>query len=240
MQKRYNFGKIPEICDMPHLLEIQTRSYEDFLQWGVPKSRRTNTGLQEVFTEVFPIESYDAKYKLEYVNYSLGKPKYSLEECYKKGMTYAVPLKVKLRLKSAKETKEQEIYMGDLPLMTETGTFIINGDERVIVSQLHRSPGVSFEKTLHPNGKTLFSARVIPHRGVWLEFEFDINDTLFAYIDRKKKILATTLLRIFGYKTDEEIIKAFCGIEKIESMNRYNPKNLVGHVLAQDAVHPET
>ncbi|MGH7198369.1 MAG: DNA-directed RNA polymerase subunit beta [Candidatus Omnitrophota bacterium] len=240
MEKRYNFGKIPEICDMPHLVEIQTKSYEDFLQWGVPKSRRKNSGLQEVFTELFPIESYDGKYKLEYVNYSLGKPKYSLEECYKKGMTYAVPLKVKLRLKSAKETKEQEIYMGDLPLMTETGTFIINGDERVIVSQLHRSPGVSFEKTPHPNGKMLFSARVIPHRGVWLEFEFDINDTLFAYIDRKKKILATTLLRVFGYKTDEEIIKAFCGIEKIESMNRYNPKNLVGHVLAQDAVNPET
>jgi DNA-directed RNA polymerase subunit beta len=240
MDKRYNFGKIPEICDMPHLVEIQTKSYEDFLQWGVPKSRRKNIGLQEVFTELFPIESYDGKYKLEYVNYTLGKPKYSLEECYKKSMTYAVPLKVKLRLKSAKETKEQEIYMGDLPLMTETGTFIINGDERVIVSQLHRSPGVSFEKTPHPNGKMLFSARVIPHRGVWLEFEFDINDTLFAYIDRKKKILATTLLRVFGYKTDEEILKAFCGIEKIESINRYNPKNLVGHSLAQDAVHPET
>ncbi len=240
MNKRLSFGKIPEICDMPHLVEIQTKSYEDFLQWGVPKSRRKNIGLQEVFTEVFPLESYDAKFKLEYVNYSLGKPKYSLEECYKKGMTFAAPLKVKLRLKSEKETKEQEIYMGDLPLMTETGTFIINGDERVIVSQLHRSPGVSYEKTLHPNGKTLFSARVIPHRGVWLEFEFDINDTLFAYIDRKKKILATTLLRVFGYKTDEDILKAFCGIEKIESMNRYNPKNLVGHSLAQDAVNPET
>ena len=240
IKKRHSFGKIPEVCDMPHLVELQTKSYEDFLQWGVPKSKRRNSGLEEVFQEVFPIESYDAAYKLEYASYSLGKPKYSLEECHKKGLTFSVPLKVKIRLKSAKETKEQEIYVGDLPLMTEYGTFVVNGDERVVVSQLHRSPGASFEKALHPNGKVLFSARIIPHRGVWLEFEFDINDTLYAYIDRKKKILATSLLRVFGYETDEAIIKAFCGIEKIESINRYNPKNLVGHTLAQDVIHPET
>ncbi len=240
MQKRYNFGKIPEVCEMPHLVEIQTKSFDEFLQLGVPKTRRKNTGLQEVFTEVFPIDSYDGSHKLEYVSYSTGKPKYSLEECHKKGMTYSAPLKIKVRLKSQKETKEQEIYLGDLPLMTEHGTFVVNGDERVIVSQLHRSPGVSFEKEAHPNGKILYSARVIPHRGVWLEFEFDINDTLYAYIDRKKKILATTLLRIFGYAGDEAIIKAFCGTEKIDSINRYNPKNLVGHTLAQDVAHPET
>ncbi|MBI3315719.1 MAG: DNA-directed RNA polymerase subunit beta, partial [Candidatus Omnitrophica bacterium] len=240
MIKRYNFGKIPEVAEMPHLVEIQTKSFDDFIQAGVPKSRRRNAGLEEVFHEVFPIESYDGKHKLEYVSYSLGKPKYTLEECHKKGMTYSAPLKVKIRLKNSEETKEQEIYMGDLPLMTEHGTFVVNGDERVIVSQLHRSPGASFEKSLHPNGKVLFSARVIPHRGVWLEFEFDINDTLYAYIDRKKKLLATTLLRIFKYETDEAIIKAFCGIEKIESINRYNPKNLVGHTLAQNVPHPET
>ncbi len=240
MAKRVNFGKIAEVCEMPHLVEIQTKSFEEFLQVGVPKSRRKHMGLQEVFEEVFPIESYDGAYKLEFVNYSLGKPKYSLEECHKKGLTYSAPLKVKIRLKGLKETKEQEIYMGELPLMTEHGTFLINGDERVVVSQLHRSPGVSFEKSQHPNGKTLFSARVIPHRGVWLEFEFDINDTLYAYIDRKKKMLATSLLRVFGYETDEDILKAFCGIEKIESINRYNPKNLIGHTLAQDVLHPET
>jgi len=236
--KRFNFGKIPEICDMPHLVEIQTKSYEEFLQLGVPKSRRKNIGLQEVFQEVFPIESYDGAYKLEYLSYSLGKPKYTLEECHKKSMTYSVPLKIKVRLKSSKDTKEQEIYMGDLPLMTDNGTFVINGDERVIVSQLHRSPGVSFERSLHPNGKVLFSARIIPHRGVWLEFEFDINETLFAYIDRKKKMLATSLLRVFGYESDEDIIKAFCGTDKIESINRYNPKNLIGHALAQNVMHP--
>ena len=240
MAKRFNFGKIAEVCEMPHLLEIQTKSFEDFLQSGVPRSRRKNAGLEEVFREVFPIESYDGAYKLEFVHYTLGQPKYTLEECHKKGMTFSAPLKVKIRLKNAKETKEQEIYMGDLPLMTEYGTFVINGDERVVVSQLHRSPGASFEKTKHPNGKTLFSARVIPHRGVWLEFEFDINDILYAYIDRKKKMLATSLLRVFGYETDEDILKAFCGIEKIDSINRYNPKNLIGHMLAQDVIHPET
>src|SRR3989338_1130296 len=148
--KRYNFGKIPEIAEMPHLVELQTKSFEDFLQLDTPKSRRRNIGLQEVFTEVFPIESYDGAYKLEYVSYSLGKPKYTLEECHKKGLTFSVPLKIKVRLKSAKETKEQEIYMGDLPLMTENGTFVINGDERVVVSQLHRSPGAAFLKKTPP------------------------------------------------------------------------------------------
>ncbi|MBI4431971.1 MAG: DNA-directed RNA polymerase subunit beta [Candidatus Omnitrophica bacterium] len=240
MLKRYNFGKIAEVCQMPHLVEIQTQSFKDFIQEGVSKTKRRNTGLQEVFVEVFPIESYDGTHRLEYVSYSLGKPKYTLEECHKKSMTYSAPLKIRVRLKTPKDTKEQEIYLGDLPLMTETGTFVVNGDERVIVSQLHRSPGVSFEKTIHPNGKTLYSARIIPHRGVWLEFEFDINDVLYAYIDRKKKILATTLLRVFGYETDEAIIKAFCGVDKIESINRYNPKNLAGHSLAFDAVNPET
>lgn len=238
--KRYNFGKIPEVCAIPNLIEIQTKSFEEFLQFGVPKSRRKNVGLEEVFQEVFPIDSYDGKHKLEYVSYSLGKPKYTLEECHKKGATFSVPLKIKVRLKSPKDTKEQEIYVGDMPLMTDFGTFVINGDERVIVSQLHRSPGVSFEMSVHPNGKVLHSARVIPHRGVWLEFEFDINDTLYAYIDRKKKLLATTLLRVFGFESDEAIIKAFCGIEKIDSINRYNPKNLVGHALAHNILDPET
>ena len=240
MAKRYSFGKIPEVGRMPHLIELQTKSFDDFLQLGVSKSKRKDIGLQEVLKEVFPIESYDGKHRLEYVTYALGKPKYTLDECRRKNMSYAVPLKIKVRLKSEKETKEQEIYVGEMPIMTETGTFVINGDERVIVSQLHRSPGASFERSIHPNGKMLYSARIIPHRGVWLEFEFDITDTLYAFLDRKKKILATSLLRVFGYETDEAIIKAFCGIEKIESINRFNPKNLIGHAIAQDVSDPDT
>jgi DNA-directed RNA polymerase subunit beta len=229
-----------EVTDLPNLSEIQTNSYTQFLQLGVPKGKRKNAGLQAVFKEVFPIESYDGTYKLEFVSYSLGEPKYSLEECYKRSLTYAASLKVKMRLKGPKETKEQDVYMGELPLMTDTGTFVVNGDERVVVSQLHRSPGVSYEKTIHPNGKTLHSARIIPDRGAWLEFEFDINDTLHAFIDRRRKILATTLLRVFGFSTDKDIINAFCGIEKIDSINRYQPKNLVGHTIAEDVVDAET
>ncbi len=240
MTKRHLFGKIEEATEIPYLLEIQTKAFADFLQTGVPKSRRKRLGLEEVFQEVFPIESYDGQYRLEYASYTLGKPKYTLEECQRRSMTYAAALKVKIRLKGKKDIKEQEVYMGDMPLMTENGTFIINGDERVVVSQLHRSPGVSFEKNIHPNGKILHSARIIPHRGAWLEFEFDINDTLHASIDRRRKILATALLRVFGYETDQDIIKAFCGIEKIDSINRYNPKNLIGHSLAQDVVDPDT
>ena len=240
MSKRLNIGKMQEVADFPNLVEIQTDSYTQFLQLGVPKAKRKDSGLQAVFREVFPIESYDGTYKLEYVSYALSEAKYSLEECFKRSLTYASSLKVKMRLKGPKETKEQDVYMGELPLMTPTGTFVVNGDERVVVSQLHRSPGVSYEKTIHPNGKILNSARVIPDRGAWLEFEFDINDILHAYIDRRRKILATTLLRVFGFSTDKEIIDAFCGIEKIDSINRYHPKNLVGHTIAEDILDPES
>ncbi len=238
--KRQNLGKMKEVMDVPDLTEIQTRSYAEFLQRGVSKTKRKNTGLHSVFREVFPIESYDGAYRLEYVSYTLTEPKYTLEECFRRGLTHAASLKVKMRLKGPKDTKEQDVYMGELPLITDTGTFVVNGDERVVVSQLHRSPGVSFEKTVHPNGKILNSARVIPDRGAWLELEFDINDILYSYIDRRRKILATALLRIFGFSDDKAIIDAFCGIEKIESINRYNPKNLIGHVIAEDIVHPET
>ncbi len=168
----------------------------------MPKTRRKSEGLQGVFEEIFPIESNDASYRLEFVSYSLGKPKYDRLECQKRAVSYAVPLKIKIRLKSKKDTKEQEVYLGDLPLMTDTGTFIINGDERVVVSQLHRSPGVSFEEEMHPSGKRIYSGRIIPSRGSWLEFEFDANDVLYVFIDRRKKVLATILLRALGYETN--------------------------------------
>src|SRR3990167_6031223 len=171
MFKTKNFGRITERLEIPDLLQIQTLPFAEFLQVGVPKTKRENRGLQEVFAEVFPIESADGKYKLEFLAYSTGKPKYDLEESQRRGLTYAAPLSVRLRLRTPKEMKEQEVYLGDIPLMTSTGTFIINGDERVVVSQLHRSPGIFFEEEMHPNCKRMFTARIIPYRGAWLEFE---------------------------------------------------------------------
>ena len=157
--KRKNYAKLPDLFEMPNLLDVQVRSFDEFLQTDLPRAKREKKGLEEVFHEFFPIESPDGAYKLEYVSYSLGKPKYDDFESLKLGMSYAMPLKLKIRLKGKKDIKEQEVYLGELPLMTKTGTFIINGDERVIVSQLHRSPGVSFEEEIHPNGKKLFSSR---------------------------------------------------------------------------------
>ncbi|OGX34373.1 MAG: DNA-directed RNA polymerase subunit beta, partial [Omnitrophica WOR_2 bacterium RIFCSPLOWO2_02_FULL_50_19] len=234
--KRKNYAKLPELFEMPNLLDVQVRSYDDFLQTDVPKAKREKRGLEEVFHEFFPIESPDGEYKLEYVNYSLGKPKYDDFESLRLGMTFAVPLKLKIRLRGKKDIKEQEVYLGELPLMTRTGTFIVNGDERVIVSQLHRSPGVSFEEETHPNGKKLFSSRVIPYRGSWIEFEFDVNDCLHAVIDRRKKVLATVLLRAMGYSTDSDILDAFCGIDTKTLKEKQDLKDLIGHTIAADIV----
>ena len=234
--KRKNYAKLPELFEMPNLLDVQVRSYDDFLQTDVPKAKREHVGLEEVFHEFFPIESPDGAYKLEYASYSLGKPKYDDFESLKLGMTFAVPLKLKIRLRGKKDIKEQEVYLGELPLMTKTGTFIVNGDERVIVSQLHRSPGVSFEEETHPNGKKLFSSRVIPYRGSWIEFEFDVNDCLHAVIDRRKKVLATVLLRAMGYSTDSDILDAFCGIDTKTLKEKQDLKDLIGHTIAADIV----
>lgn len=216
MLKRRPFGKLPEIAEMPNLIDIQTCSYEEFLQKNVPYTKRKNQGLQAVFQETFPIESFDGRYRLEFNGYFLGQPKYTVDECLRRGLTYAGPLKVKLRLVSKKESREQEVYLGDIPLMTDTATFVVNGDERVVVSQLHRSPGVSFEERFHTNGKRLYSARIIPYRGAWVEFEFDINDCIYVYLDRRKKFLATTFLRAIGYSDDADIIKAFCDVEEFQ------------------------
>lgn len=240
MIKRRGFAKIKEVCPLPHLLEIQLNSYKEFLQADVPKTKRANMGLEAVFREVFPIENYDGSYKLSYVSYSLGKPKYTAEECRRCALTYAAPLKVKLRLHTPKDTKEQEVYFCDLPLMTPVGTFIINGDERVVVSQIHRSPGISFEETIHPNGKRLYSARIIPYRGAWLEFEYDMNDILHVYIDRRRKFLATEFLRAIGLSTNDEILNAFKGIEKVELTRRVQFRNLIGMVLSSDIVDENT
>ncbi len=240
MLKKRDFGRIPERLEIPDLLQIQTQPYVDFLQMDAPRTKRENKGLQEVFAEVFPIESVDGKYRLEFLSYQIGKPKYDLEESQRRGLTYAAPLNLRLRLRGPKEMREQEVYLGDIPLMTQTGTFIINGDERVVVSQLHRSPGVFFEEEMHPNGKRMYTARIIPYRGAWLEFEFDLTDTLFAVLDRKRKVLATTFLRAIGAGGDEEILNAFCGVETLSLHEQSDLKETVDRVLAADVVDPQT
>ncbi len=240
MLKERHFARIPEKLEIPDLLQIQTAPFDEFLQRDVARTRRENKGLQEVFNEVFPIESADGKHRLEFLSYHTGKPKYELREALRRGVTYAAPLSVRLRLRGTKEMKEQEVYLGDIPLMTPIGTYIINGDERVVVSQLHRSPGVFFEEEMHPNGKRMFTARVIPYRGAWLEFEFDLTDTLHAVVDRKRKVLVTTFLRAIGAGTDEKILDAFCGVETIKLQELSDVKEAVGRVLATDLIDPQT
>ncbi|TRZ52864.1 MAG: DNA-directed RNA polymerase subunit beta, partial [Dehalococcoidia bacterium] len=240
MSQRVNFGKLPQIMELPNLVEIQTKPFADFLQMDKYKTKRQNQGLQEIFKTAFPIESFDKTYRLEFVNYSLARPKYEIGECLRLGVSYAAPLKLTLRLKSKAEIKEQEVYLGDLPIMTDTGSFIINGDERVVVSQLHRSPGISFEEETHPSGKKLFSARLIPYRGAWIELKFDINDILYAVIDRRKKVPATTLLRTFGCEKDEQILSAFCGIEKVGPVNKSTLSKFFGRTIARALKNPAT
>src|SRR6201998_208589 len=205
---RRSFGRIPEVAPMPNLIDVQRSSYEGFLQMNVQHDSRVHAGLQDVFKGAFPMADVAGRGRLGFVYYELEEPKYDVEECIQRGMTYAAPLKVILRLivwdvdedtgaRAIRDIKEQPVYMGDMPLMTDNGTFIINGTERVIVSQMHRSPGVFFDhdkgKT-HSSGKYLFAARVIPYRGSWLDFEFDAKDLVYVRIDRRRKLPATTLL----------------------------------------------
>jgi len=226
--ERKDFSKIPRHLDIPDLIEIQKRSYDSFLQMEVDPDRREDKGLQAALTSVFPIADYNSTAVLEFVNYSLGTPKYDVRECMEQGMSYAAPLKVRVRLvvldkedksptKKVLDVREQEVYIGELPLMTERGTFIINGTERVVVSQLHRSPGAFFthdKGRTHASGKILFSARIIPYRGSWLDFEFDTRDILYVRIDRRRKMPATILLKAFGYTTDD-LLRMYYPVEEI-------------------------
>ncbi len=219
---RKNFGRIPEAIEMPNLIEVQRESYEAFLQMNTPREKRTDDGLGGVFKSVFPITDFSERATLEYVSYEFEQPKFDVEECMQRDLTYQAPLKVRLQLvvfdvdeetgaRSVKEVKEQECYLGDIPLMTDKGTFVVNGTERVIVSQMHRSPGVFFDhdkgKT-HASGKLLFAARIIPYRGSWLDFEFDAKDILNIRIDRKRKLPATTILYALGFTT-QHILDSF-------------------------------
>ncbi|MBI4354730.1 MAG: DNA-directed RNA polymerase subunit beta [Candidatus Omnitrophica bacterium] len=238
MVKVHSFARLPQRLDPPNLVEVQTNSYAAFLQQGVPKTKRANVGLQAAFLETFPIANADGKYRLEFGHYALGKPKYTVAECLRNGLSYAAALKVKLRLVTPKDVKEQDTYFGEMPLMTEAGTFVINGDERVVVSQLHRSPGVTFEVTVHPTGKRLFSARIIPYHGAWVELEFDMTDILHVSIDRRRKMSATILLRALGLSTDEQILEAFSSTEVVEFTEPAQLKALIGNVLAERIIDP--
>lgn len=255
---RKNFAKIKKIIDIPNLIDIQKNSYKRFLQIDIPAEARKYSGLEAVFKSVFPIRDFSETASLEYVSYSLGIPKYDVEECHQRGMTFAAPMKVRVRLvvwdlnketgaKSIRDIKEQEVYFGEIPLMTENGTFIINGTERVIVSQLHRSPGVFYDhdkgKT-HSSGKVLYSARVIPYRGSWLDFEFDHKDILYVRIDRRRKMPATVLLKALGYST-EELLNYFYKSEEIlldgdKMLKIVDPDLLMNQKAATDIADPQT
>src|SRR5271168_603519 len=237
--ERINFGKIKEIIAPPTLIELQTTSYKEFLQADTAPSKRKNLGLQAVFTEVFPIESYDGKCILDFHSYEIGEPKLDWLECLREGLTFGAPLYVTFLLKEEKGAKEEKVFMGELPLMTPQGTFVINGAERVIVSQLHRSPGLAFEKTIHPNGKELFSFRIIPDRGSWYEAQFDTSDLLYVYLDRKKrrrKFLTTTFFRALGYGSDADILKLFYEIEELTVKEAEKLEDLQNKVLIEDAL----
>ena len=236
---RINFGKLREVLQPPNLIELQISSYVEFLQKGTPDKQRNNQGLEAVFREVFPIESYDGRLTLEYVSYTIGDPKNSEIECLREGVTYSVPLYVKLRLREEDFIKDEEIYMGEIPMVTERGSFIINGAERVVVSQLHRSPGIAFEVTPHANGKPLHSFRIIPDRGTWLEVQFDNNDLLYVYLDRRRrrrKFLITTLLRSIGYSSDIDILNLFYTIQDLKVSKALKLENVSTLVLVEDAI----
>ncbi len=241
--QRVSYQDKQEIIDLPNLIEIQVKSYLNFLQADVLPHDRKNQGLEEVFQEVFPIKSYDEKIILEYLSYELGAAKYSPDECIKRGITYNVPLKVKFRLTDETGIKEEEVYMGTIPVMTLNGTFIINGAERVIVSQLHRSPGIAFEQERHLKGHTLYSFRVIPYRGSWLEASFDSNDLVYVYVDKKKrrrKVLATSFIRTLGYSTDADIIEEFFSTRKVKIKSDKDFTKIVGKILAEDVVDEQS
>jgi DNA-directed RNA polymerase subunit beta len=265
-----SFAKLGRVMPMPNLLDVQLRSFEQLVDPDLNPEEQWDFGLDRVFSEIFPISDVNDYFTLEFVSAALGEPKYSVEECIERDMTYAAPLKATLRLivwerpeedeeerkKRRKRKKkepppadrkpvdiiEKEVYLGDLPLLTELGTFIVNGAERVVVSQLHRSPGVVFEENIHPNGTKLYSSRIIPFRGSWVEFTLDINDICYVHIDKKKKFPATALLRALGYGTDAELFQLFYDVTvfKLTGKNAVTLEDLEGKVLAEEFVDPET
>ncbi|MEK7803320.1 MAG: DNA-directed RNA polymerase subunit beta, partial [Deltaproteobacteria bacterium] len=255
---RKDYSRIGKIVDIPNLIDIQKKSYQQFLQVGVKPEARTDVGLQGVFKSIFPMKDYSGTATLDFVNYLLEEPKYTIEECQQRGMTYASPMKITVRLimwdkdqttgaQTIRDVKEQEVYFGEVPLMTENGTFIINGTERVIVSQLHRSPGVFFEHEKgkgYASGKLQYTARVIPYRGSWLDFEFDQKDWLYVRIDKRRKMLASILLKALAYSI-EELLNYFYPAEEIllegkKVFKKVEPDYLVGQKVSKDIKDPKT
>src|SRR3990170_8455308 len=252
MFRSISFAKLEPRMDMPHLLDIQTRAFEALLQTDANAQEREDVGLERVFKDLFPIADVHENFSLEFVRFSLGESKYSVEECIERDMTYSAPLKATLQLvinevvgevKRPRNIIVKEVYLGELPLLTPLGTFVINGAERVIVSQLHRSPGVVFEESTHPNGQRLISARIIPFRGSWVEFTIDIHDVIYVHIDKKKKFPATALLRAFGYGSNAEILKLFYATKDIDITGklegRAQKREVLGTLLAADVPDPE-
>ena len=247
MMNQISFAKLETGMDMPHLLDIQTRAFESLLQLDAASQEREDVGLERVFKDLFPIMDVHENFSLEFLRYSLGEPKYTVAECIERDMTYSAPLKALLQLvifedtgegKRPRNIIEKEVYLGELPLLTELGTFVINGAERVIVSQLHRSPGVVFEESTHPNGQRLLSARIIPFRGSWVEFTVDIHDVIFVHIDKKKKFPATALLRAFGYGENRDILRLFFAERDLDLTRkretRSDQREVIGAIIAQD------
>ncbi|KAA6233159.1 DNA-directed RNA polymerase subunit beta [Chlorobium phaeovibrioides] len=242
-----DFSKIQSVIKAPDLLKVQLDSFHNFIQDSVPLAKRRDQGLERVLRSAFPITDTRGLYLLEYISYSFDKPKYTVEDCIERGLTYDVSLKVKLKLSYKDEadetdwkgTLQQEVYLGRIPYMTERGTFIVNGAERVVVAQLHRSPGVVFSEAVHPNGKKMYSAKIVPTRGSWIEFQTDINNQIFVYIDQKKNFLVTALLRAIGFARDEDILGLFDLVEEVQ-LKGVKKDRLIGQYLAADIVDMNT
>jgi DNA-directed RNA polymerase subunit beta len=239
---RINYGKLKDVVPLPPLTEVQRKSYEEFLQKDLLPEERRNVGLQSLFNEIFPVVSVSRKLEMHFVHYSFGVPKYDIVECKRRGMTYQAPLKVTLRIKGPNDVmKEQSVYLGMIPLMTENGTYIINGVERVIVSQLQRSPGISYDRVQHPTGMFLYTFTIIPYRGTWLEATFDLNDNIYVSVDRRHKrrrILVTTLMRALGFETDEQIAALFYKIGTIGLKQKSGAKRASHKILAKNVISP--
>ncbi|MCQ2148481.1 MAG: DNA-directed RNA polymerase subunit beta, partial [Bacteroidales bacterium] len=241
INNRVNFASVKNPMPYPDFLDVQLKSFKDFLQLDTPPEKRKKDGLYKVFAENFPIADTRNNFVLEFLDYYIDAPRYSIEECLERGLTYSVPLKAKLKLYCSDPDHEdfdtviQDVFLGPIPYMTDNGTFVINGAERVVVSQLHRSPGVFFGSRVHANGTPLFSARIIPFKGSWIEFATDINNVMYAYIDRKKKLPVTTLLRAIGFESDKDILQIFNLAEEVKvtqkSLKSLKGRQLAGQVL---------